>query len=110
MRESAWDNVRGFVRAVDRRTFEPTDEASVRERFFGDAFPAGEAGEIVRTSIDEILEGEWESADERLTAEFAEKSICARERPAYEVDREYDDGRHFSACHLHREDVTGERE
>jgi|GEM_PF-2773526 len=42
------------------------------------------------------------AATDLLLEAFAEESICARERPAYELETEYGDGDHITACHLHR--------
>ncbi len=49
---------------------------------------------------------EWDEAEDLLTESFAEQSVCATEEPAYEVDPEYGDSRHYAACHLHRETAT----
>jgi peptide/nickel transport system ATP-binding protein len=103
--EAEWANVRRFVRAVERRSFEETDPEAVRERFFADAEPGGEAGRVVEDAIARIEDGDdegWDAAGELLVESFAERSICAREEPAYEVPLEYGASRHFAACHLHR--------
>ena len=102
-----WDNVRGFMRAVDRRTFEVTSAAEIRQRFFADAEPRGQAGDVVDEAIGLVGESEWEEAADLLREWFAEESVCAREKPAYEVPTEHGDGRHFAACHLHRGDLDG---
>jgi peptide/nickel transport system ATP-binding protein len=109
MSDAAWANVRAFMRAVDRRTFEVTDEVSLREQFFGAeapggaARPSGEPGRIVDDAIAAVLEGRWEEAGEALVEAFAEPSICARELPVYELESEHGTGSHFAACHLHRD-------
>jgi peptide/nickel transport system ATP-binding protein len=100
-----WENVRAFTRAVDRRRFEEGNADAVRERFFADAYPRGEAGDIVDEAIGLVCTDEWESAQDLLRERFAERSICAREEPAYEVPTEYGNGRHFAACHLHKTDL-----
>jgi peptide/nickel transport system ATP-binding protein len=104
--ESEWESVREFMRAVDRRTFELEGEASLRSRFFPNGTPGGAAGDVVETSIDALLDDEWETAAERLVESFAEKSICAKELPVYDVEAEIGTGHHLAACHLHR--GTGE--
>ncbi len=114
-RDREWEQTRAFMRAVKRRSFEPTTEAEIRARFFDDGTPRGEAGEIVDEAIgliaidrtvDETDGGGdrqgWDRATTLLLESFAEESICARERPAYEVEPEYGTGEHFAACHLHR--------
>ncbi|MFC6962019.1 ABC transporter ATP-binding protein [Halocatena marina] len=103
LNERQWSSVRAFVRAVDRRTFEPETEHTLRERFFGDISLRGDAADIVDQAISRVLEGEWDEANQLLDEGFAQKSICAREEPAYEVAPEYGSDRHFAACHLHRE-------
>ncbi|MFC7046900.1 ABC transporter ATP-binding protein [Halobacteriaceae archaeon GCM10025711] len=104
--EAAWDNVRRFMRAVERRTFEvdeETTEADVREQFFGDTAPTGEARSVVDEGVRLVLAGKWDEAAGLLLESFADQSICAKEVPNYEVDTEYGDSRHYAACHLHRE-------
>ncbi len=119
--DEEWAQTRAFMRAVKRRTFEPMRAAEMEAEFFGGDLPRGEAGNVVAEAIDLLAtdrEGTgngddgvdahestaWETATERLLTAFAERSICARERPAYEVESAYGDGEHFSACHLHRDD------
>ena len=101
-----WAQVKAFMRETERRTFEIDGEASLRNEFFPDGTPSGEAGSLVETSIDDVLSDDWDAAEERLTEAFAEQSICAREIPAYEVESEHG-GTHFAACHLHNDDVQG---
>jgi peptide/nickel transport system ATP-binding protein len=102
--DTEWEAVRAFMRAVHRRTItvDGGGERAIRSEYFGDGTPTGEAGDAVETAIDALLADDVERADEILTETFAERSICAREQPAYEVDTENGDGRHFAACHLHR--------
>lgn len=106
--EEEWAHTRALVRAVKRRSFEPTTAAALRAEFFDDHLPRGEAGEIVAEAIDRVATDgagdgpDWETATDRLIEAFAERSICARERPAYEVDPEYGTDPHAVACHLHR--------
>ncbi len=110
-----WEATRAFVRAVKRRTFEPMTEAAVRAEFFDDAVPRGEAGEIVEEAIalvatdreagDADADGDsrgWDEATDLLLESFAERSICARERPEYVLESEYGSGTHYAACHLYR--------
>ena len=111
-----WEATRAFMRAVKRRTFEPTTEAEIRNRFFDAATPRGEAGEFVDEAIAlvatdrEVGEGgtddgdrqEWTKATDLLLESFAERSICARERPEYHLESEYGAGTHYAACHVHR--------
>jgi peptide/nickel transport system ATP-binding protein len=99
----SWDNLRRFVRAVDRHSFEPEGERALRSRFFGDAAPSGDAAAVVDTAVDAVLDDDWERAGELLTSEFTDESVCAKEEPAYTVDSEYGSGPHFAACHLHRD-------
>ncbi|WP_135536216.1 ABC transporter ATP-binding protein [Halostella pelagica] len=100
-----WENIRTFTRAVDRRAFEAASVDAVRERFFDDAVPYGEAGTVVDEAIGLVCTDDWESAATLLRERFAEQSICAREEPAYEVPTEHGDSRHFAACHLHKTDL-----
>ncbi|APW96997.1 ABC transporter ATP-binding protein [Halobiforma lacisalsi AJ5] len=128
--DEEWAHTRAFLRAVKRRTFEPMTAAEIEAEFFGGELPTGDAGEIVRRAIDRVAtdrgdaesrvgaesgsdaaggpEGvghpnvDWAEATELLLESFARQSICARERPAYEVEPEYGTEPHFAACHLHR--------
>ena len=118
MSDEKWAQARAFMRAVKRRTFEAMTAREIRQEFFDETLPRGEAGEIVSEAIDLIAtdtdgggnretggEGEkngWEEATDLLLESFAERSICARERPAYELESELGSGTHFAACHLHR--------
>ncbi|MFC6768915.1 ABC transporter ATP-binding protein [Natrinema soli] len=112
--DGEWERTRAFMRAVKRRTFEPMPAAEIRTEFFDGSLPRGEAGSIVEAAIDLVAADReagdgvddetdhWEAATELLLESFAERSICARERPAYELEAEYGDGEHLAACHLHR--------
>jgi peptide/nickel transport system ATP-binding protein len=100
-----WDGVKEFMREVDRHTFEPQSEDGVRSQFFPNGVPGGEAGSIVETSIEQILDDEWEEAASRLKESFAEQSICAKEIPEYDVEPRFGEGRHYAACHLHDESI-----
>jgi len=98
-----WEATREFMRAVDRRTFQTTDEREIAAEFFGDRLPGGDAGDVIAESIERIENGDWDGAATLLRENFAEKSICAQEKPRYEIEPVYGDSRHFSACHLNRE-------
>ncbi|MFW5919100.1 MAG: ABC transporter ATP-binding protein [Halanaeroarchaeum sp.] len=101
--DDEWDQVREFRRAVEGRTFDLEEFTPVRDRFFPDGLPAGDAGTIVEEAIDALHADEWDEARSLVVEEFAEKSICAKETPSYDVEPEYGDGRHFAACHRHRD-------
>ncbi len=102
--DDEWDAIRAFTRAVDRHEFAPESEREVREQFFSDVDVRGEAGTIVQQAIDDAVAKRWGEAERRLAEAFVEPSICARERPNYQVEPEFGDSRHFAACHLHREE------
>ena len=106
--EGEWSAVREFMRAVDRRTFEATDEQTVRVEFFPDGTPTGDAGDLVEDAIGNVLGDEWDAAATSLLDAFAEQSICAKEKPDYEVTPEHGTNQHYAACHLHHTDVAGE--
>ncbi|MGM0604385.1 MAG: ABC transporter ATP-binding protein [Halobacteriota archaeon] len=97
-----WVNVREFMRAIERRTVEANAPGELRDVFFGDAEPRGEAGRIVDEALELIGTERWDDATELLLDSFAEESVCARQLPAYEVDPAYGDDRHYAACHIHR--------
>ncbi|MEZ3114846.1 ABC transporter ATP-binding protein [Halobaculum sp. MBLA0147] len=101
-----WDAVREFTRAVDRRTFEVESTTEVRDRFFPDGTPGGEAGRLVDEAIQSVAADEWDDAATLLTESFEDESICATERPDYEVSPEFGTDTHFAACHLHADDVA----
>ncbi|WP_266082234.1 ABC transporter ATP-binding protein [Haladaptatus caseinilyticus] len=105
-----WTNTRRFLRAVERRTLEPTTKADLESRFFDDAKPSGESGNIVDNAIGHVVNENWDQASELLVNSFAEQSICAQELPAYEVPTEYGTSQHYAACHRHRDDVIDSRQ
>ncbi len=111
--EEKWAQTRAFMRAVKRRSFEPIPAARIEAEFFDGDRPGGEAGSIVDEAIDLIAsdggggDGDdesdrWAAATDLLLESFAEQSICARERPGYELESEHGEGDHLAACHLHR--------
>jgi peptide/nickel transport system ATP-binding protein len=102
--DEEWVQIREFTRSVSRRHFEATGANAIRADFFGASLPTGDAGRTVSRAIDLLLDDEWERATELLTDAFTEPSICAREEPRYEVPTEHGSGRHFAACHLHRDE------
>jgi oligopeptide/dipeptide ABC transporter ATP-binding protein len=103
---AAWSNTLAFQRAVRRRTFETTDPEAIRERFFADDAPSGAAGDVVDTAIEHLADEAWDAAARLLTESFADRSICATDEPAYEVAPSIGDDRHYTACHLAREDAV----
>jgi len=102
--DEEWANIRQFTRSVKRRRFEATGANAIRGEFFGATLPGGDAGRTVSRAIDLLVEDEWDEATELLGESFTEPSICAREEPSYEVPTEHGGGRHFAACHLHRDE------
>ncbi|WP_254765160.1 ABC transporter ATP-binding protein [Natrinema marinum] len=113
--DGEWERTRAFMRAVKRRTFEPMPAAEVDAAFFDGDLPDGQAGDVVAEAIDLVAtdrepdgdrEGDgpvrWEAATDLLLESFAERSICARERPAYDLESADGAGERFAACHLHR--------
>jgi oligopeptide/dipeptide ABC transporter ATP-binding protein len=103
---AAWSNTLTFQRAVCRRTFETTDPEAIRERFFADDAASGAAGDVVDTAIEHLADEAWDAAARLLTESFADRSICATDEPAYEVAPSIGDDRHYTACHLAREDAV----
>jgi len=103
LEESEWENVRAFMRAVDRRTFELESGPAIEERFFDGRVPDGKAGTLVADAIDAVRAERWDEAAEMLIDAFAEQSICAQQEPSYETEPVYSDERHYAACHLHRD-------
>ncbi|WP_372479463.1 ABC transporter ATP-binding protein [Halomicrobium sp. HM KBTZ05] len=102
--DEEWAQVRQFTRSVKRHSFELAGANAIRAEFFGSRLPDGEAGRIVSRAIDLLVDDRWDEAADLLTASFTDPSICARERPRYEVPAEYGSGRHVAECHRHRED------
>ncbi|WP_155945774.1 ABC transporter ATP-binding protein [Natrinema sp. J7-1] len=111
--DEKWAQTRAFMRAVKRRTFESMPEAQIKAEFFDGDLPRGDAGSIVEEAVDLIASDgaaaetadeadRWAEATDLLLESFAEQSICARERPGYELESEHGEGNHLAACHLHR--------
>ncbi|RLM76174.1 ABC transporter ATP-binding protein [Halorubrum sp. Atlit-26R] len=105
MTEDAWRNVVEFQRAVERRAFEETDPDALRSRYFDDAVPSGDAGTLLDEALGHIERDEFEDAERILVERFADQSVCATTTPAYEVPSDLTDGRHYSACHLRRDEA-----
>ena len=105
MTEDAWRNVVEFQRAVERRAFEETDPDALRSRYFENAVPSGDAGTLLDEALGHIERDEFEDAERILVERFADQSVCATTTPAYEVPSDLTDGRHYSACHLRRDEA-----
>ena len=101
--DEEWDAVREFRQAVERQSFSMAEFTPLRDRFFPDGLPRGDAGAVVEEAIDLLHADEWKEARSLVVEEFAEQSICAMKTPSYDIDPEYGDGRHFAACHRHRD-------
>ncbi|MFC3957860.1 ABC transporter ATP-binding protein [Halovivax cerinus] len=106
--EIEWADTRGFVRAVDRRSFalpESADasacRAAVESMFFDGSIPDGEAGSAIDDAIDRLVADEWESAATLLRNTFSEQSICAAVEP---TPAPADASGHRVGCHLFREE------
>ncbi|MEF8859331.1 MAG: ABC transporter ATP-binding protein, partial [Halolamina sp.] len=100
--DDAWAAVRAFMRAVERRSFDLERRTAIEEQFFDGGKIGGNAQAIVDDAIDHVVDEEWETAADLLTDSFAAQSICATDRPAYELESATG-GTRFAACHLHRE-------
>ncbi|MDS0476109.1 oligopeptide/dipeptide ABC transporter ATP-binding protein [Natrinema sp. 1APR25-10V2] len=112
--DGEWERTRAFMRAVKRRAFEPMSAAETEAEFFDGDPPQGEVGSIVAEAIDLVATDretddreedetvQWEAAADLLLESFAERSICARERPAYDLESADGTSERFAACHLHR--------
>jgi len=115
--DDQWEAVRTFTRAVDRRApaidaaeaDEERDAEALRRDLRRTYFEAvdldGEAADIVEEAIASVVAGDHEVADELLQESFAERSICAREVPKYEVQPELGGSVHRANCHLNRGDA-----
>ncbi|MFC3960334.1 ABC transporter ATP-binding protein [Halovivax cerinus] len=95
--EDEWAALLSFVRAVERRTFDPLMTVSELESaYFGDVTLDGRSARIVDDALSALKADDVERAaailDERITME----SVCATEDPGYGVESEA--GR-YCACH-----------
>jgi oligopeptide/dipeptide ABC transporter ATP-binding protein len=102
--DEEWDQVRTFMREVDRQSFEETQTQELRRKFFGGSLPGGQVGDILDDAISYVGAEEWDNAASLMRSAFEEDSICAEERPDYQVDNELGEDDHFVACHLHRDE------
>jgi peptide/nickel transport system ATP-binding protein len=100
--DGEWSNTREFMRAVKRRSFVAERHGQIYDAFFNGTAPSGEVGRIVSEAVECVLGNDWEEATQLLQEEFAEQSICAMEKPDYEVEPQHEDIQHFAACNLHR--------
>ena len=106
MTDETWRNVVRFQRAVKRRAFEETDPDALRGRYFDDGVPSGDAGTLLDEALGHIQRDEWDDAEAILTERFADESVCATAKPAYEIESALTDGRHYAACHLRRDEAV----
>ncbi|GAA0727111.1 oligopeptide/dipeptide ABC transporter ATP-binding protein [Halorubrum trapanicum] len=106
MTDEAWRNVVEFQRAVERRAFEETDPEALRDRYFDEATPSGDAETLLDEALGHIERDEFEDAERLLTERFADESVCATANPAYELGSELGDDRHYAACHLRRDEAV----
>jgi len=106
MADETWRSVVRFQRAVKRRAFEETDPDTLRSRFFDGGVPSGDAGTLLDEALGHIKRDEWDDAEALLTERFADESVCATAKPAYEVESTLSDGRHYAACHLRRDEAV----
>ncbi|WP_410767341.1 dipeptide ABC transporter ATP-binding protein [Haloferax sp. DFSO60] len=75
-----WDNVRRFVRAVQREAREASVPGA-QATYFPDGLPTGEAGGVLEQALSLAANGEWRDASAVLTETFIEPSICTAEDP-----------------------------
>ncbi len=101
--DEEWAAIRRFTRAVTRREFDRSELAEMKERYFGGLSFRGDTDDVLEESLGYIEDEEWEQAEQLLTETFLEKSICAKEKPEYDVTPEFGSSRHYAACHLHRD-------
>ena len=90
--------VAAFRDDVERQAVSLDAAERIRNNWFPDGLPDGEAGEHVRAAIDALAAEDWERASDRLQTAFAEQSPCATAEPAYDVPTEFGDDA-FVACH-----------
>ena len=116
MTDAEWEAVRSFMRGVDRRTFsiegEDVDgedgvprgavDTEVDRRFFPDGRPRGEVGSLIEEACLRIADGEWDEAGALLRERLEGSSVCATERPRYELESEFGEAAHFVGCHHYR--------
>ncbi|WP_336025160.1 ABC transporter ATP-binding protein [Halobellus salinisoli] len=98
--EDEWSDVREFIRAVERRSFEANDTETVREAFLNGSLSDPTCEEVVHDAIESVVDGRWTDAITLLDRQFAERSICAKESPSLEPPGGNDTTRKVS-CHLH---------
>jgi oligopeptide/dipeptide ABC transporter ATP-binding protein len=101
--DETWADVREFVRHVDRHDFEMVERDALERQFFDGATPGGDAGAVVDEALTLLARDQWDEARAVLVDAFVDPSICATEKPDYELDPVYGDDPHRAACHLHRD-------
>ncbi|SFL15532.1 peptide/nickel transport system ATP-binding protein [Halogranum rubrum] len=93
--EEAWEDVRRFLRAVQRESRD-AGTADARETYFPDGVPSGESGTVVEEALSLTSEGAWREAATLLTDTFVDPSICTTEDPALDSPDGLD---RIVACH-----------
>lgn len=116
--DEEWEEVRTFMHAVGIQSFEPRSVPEMRDRFFQNGVPPGEAGRLIEDVLATIArededavdfsDVDWETAHADLTEAFAKESVCATEQPMYTTDADTHEGDTYVACHLYDEFRDGE--
>lgn len=94
-----WDNVRDLIWAIDRQLIEPAPVPELKEQFLNDVTLSTEVERDLDPGLELFAEGKYDEAAAVLTSAFMETSICAQEKPNYEVDPELSNDRHYVGCH-----------
>ncbi|WP_138005664.1 dipeptide ABC transporter ATP-binding protein [Halalkalirubrum salinum] len=98
-----WDETLAFIRAVERREFIADSASAVHEMFFTKELSNDALGSIVSEAIDLVVDGEWETAYERLESAFLAPSICTQSVAEYNINGD----ERSVLCHRYAPDRAG---
>ncbi len=101
--DNEWDAVLGYIRSVKYREISPDKPEQDYEQFFDGVKLDRDVDEVLRRSVNQIESEEWDEAIDLLYDEFIEPSICAQERPKYQLEGDKESEGRYVECHLYQE-------
>jgi len=98
--DEEWQVLLEFVRSVRRRSIDPSlTIEEVEAKYFADLELDGQLREVVEAALGALEADDWDKAEEILSERIEQRSVCAREKPAYQVEPAHGSDVHYCACH-----------
>ncbi|MFP8890540.1 ABC transporter ATP-binding protein [Natrialbaceae archaeon A-CW2] len=102
--DEAWQTLLEYIRSVQYRETSPTTPEEGYQEIFGGVQLDSQAEQTIRSTFESIYANEWGEATETLLEAFIKPSICAQERPVYEIEGGTNSGSRYVECHLYRDE------